>query len=332
MGKTYSLKIDAYSHIAPLRYREALQKVTLKTPHLDRPALYDMEERFRILDKYEGILQVLTVGLPSIAALADSDKALELARIANDGMTELVLKHPDRFIAAIACVPMHDMDTSLKEVDRALKDLKCRGIEVTTPLNGKPLDSPEFMPLYEKLHEYRLPLYIHPDRDVSHADYKNEDRSKYFIYTLWGWIYETTVAMTRLVCSGVLERYPDLKIVTHHAGAMVPYFEERIVGFYDLFQARAGLELPLTRPPIDYFKKFYMDTAIYGNPAALMCAHRFCGPDRLLFAADMPLGDSQMGYRNYRQTINAIEQMEIADEEKNKIFQDNARRLLRLPV
>ena len=328
----YSLKIDAYSHIAPVKYKEALEKAGFQTPHFDRPALYDMQERFRILDKYDGILQVITVGLPGAGNLADKTKSLEIAKVANDAMAELVLKYPDRFVAAIACVPLDDMESSLQEVDRAINDLKCRGLEITTPMNDKPLDSPEFMPLYEKMQGYNLPIYIHPSRLVTQADYKNEDKSKYFIYSLWGWIYETTVAMTRLVCSGVLEKYPDLKFVTHHCGAMVPYFEERIIGFYDLFQLRAGLELPLSRAPIEYFRKFYLDTALYGNTSALMCGYNFCGPDQMLFAADMPLGDSQMGYRNYRQTINAIEQMDIGDDARKKIFEDNIRNLLRLPV
>lgn len=328
----YTIKIDAYSHITPPKYLKALEKSNLRTPHLPRPALYDMEERFRILDKYEGILQVITLGLPSTAAITDTSLALDLAKRANDEMAELILKHPDRFVAGIARVPTNDMDEALKEVDRAISDLRLRGVEITTPINDKPLDSQEFMPLYERMETHNLPIYIHPDRTSDYADYKTESGSKYFIYTLWGWPYETTVAMTRLVCSGVLEKYPDLKFVCHHCGAMVPFFKDRIIGFYDLFQMRAGLKLPLRRPPIEYFQKFYLDTALYGNTPALMCAHAFCGPDRMLFAADMPLGDSQMGYRNYRQTINAIEQMEINDEEKKKIFEDNVRKLLRLPI
>ena len=328
----YSLKIDAYSHIAPPRYKRALEEAGLQAPHFPRPALYDLEERFRVLDKYDGILQVLSVGLPSPARIADATKAQDIARTANDEMAELVLKYPDRFVAAIACVSLNDMDSALEEVDRAVNDLKCRGVEILTPMNDKPLDSPEFMPLYEKMQQYNLPVYIHPDRQPDYADYKNEERSRYVIYALWGWVYETTVAMTRLVCSGVLEKYPDLKFVIHHSGAMVPFFEERIIGFYDLFQMRGGLELPLTKAPIEYFKKFYLDTAIYGNPSALTCAFSFCGADKLMFAADMPLGDSQMGYRNYRQTINAIEEMDISDVERKKIFEDNVRHLLRLPV
>lgn len=332
MGKTYPLKIDAYSHIAPPKYIEALEKANLKTPHIPRPALYDLDVRFSIMDKYDGILQVISAGLPTAVTATDGVKPVEVAKVANDEMTELMLKHPDRFIAVIASIPLNDVDAALKEVDRAINELKCKGVEILTPNNGRPLDSPEFMPLYEKMERYNLPIYIHPDRSPDYADFPGEDKSKYLVYTLWGWPYETTVAMTRLVCSGVLEKYPGLKFVSHHCGAMVPFFENRIIGFYDLFQTRAGLDLPLSEPPIEYFRKFYLDTALYGNTSALACGLHFCGVDRMLFAADMPLGDSQMGYRNYRQTINAIEAMDISEEDKKKIFQNNARKLLQLPV
>lgn len=332
MPPLHPLIIDIYAHIAPKRYVKALQNIGQDLIHLNRPALYDMEERFRIMDKYGGVLQVLSAGLPPVSMIGDRSKALEVARIANDEMAELVLKYPDRFIGAIAAIPMIDMDDALSEVDRAISDLKCRGVEIPTPINDKPLDSEEFLPLYEKMQQYNLPVFIHPDRYVDYPDYRTEDRSKYFIYTLWGWPYETTVAMTRLVCSGVLEKFPELKVIVHHCGAMVPYFKERISNFYDLFQMRAGLDLPLRHSPIDYFKKFYLDTALYGNPSALMCAYEFVGAGNMVFGADMPLGDSQMGYRNYRQTLNAIDEMPITEAEKQQILQGNARRLLRLPV
>ncbi|MBW1801633.1 MAG: amidohydrolase [Deltaproteobacteria bacterium] len=332
MNSKFSLMIDVYSHIMPPKYRKAMSEVSMKEPHLPRPALHDIEERFRVLDTYEGIVQVLTISLPTPEKIADSSKTVDLAKLANDEMAELVLKYPKRFVAAIACLPMNDMDAALKELDRAVNDLRFRGVQISTPLNGKPLDSPEFLPMYEKMHEYNLPIFIHPDREITQPDYEGEDLSKYYIYCLWGWPYETTVAMTRLVCSGVLEKFPGIKFITHHCGAMVPYFEERIIGFYDLFEMRAGLRLPLRKPPIDYFKMFYNDTALYGNTSALMCAYDFCGADHIVFGADMPLGDSQMGYRNYRQTIEAIDQMDISEDEKKMIFQGNARRLLRLPI
>jgi aminocarboxymuconate-semialdehyde decarboxylase len=221
----------------------------------------------------------------------------------------------------------------LKEVDRAINELMFRGVLIYTPINGKPLDSPEFMPLYEKMSQYDLPILIHPMRSIDYPDYITENASKYRIFSTFGWPYETTVAMTRLVFSGILERYPNLKVVTHHCGGMVPYFEQRIIQFHDTAERRREKhKLGLTKAPIEYFKMFYNDTAIDGNTPALMCAYGFFGADHLLFGADMPLGDSQLGYRNYRQTINAIKQMDISDGEKTKIFEGNARKLLRLPI
>jgi predicted TIM-barrel fold metal-dependent hydrolase len=148
-----------------------------------------------------------------------------------------------------------------------------------------------------------------------------------------GWPYETTSAMFRLVFSGILEKYPNLKVVTHHCGAMVPYFADRIAKFQDIAERRGAPYLNLlTKAPIDYFKLFYNDTALYGNPAALMCAYAFCGAEHLLFAVDSPLGDNTGGHSNYRDTINAIEEMSITDEERTKIYEENARKLYRLPI
>lgn len=341
MKQSYPLKIDAFSHVTPVKYMEALSKASLKTnaqkvspsQPLSRP-LYDLEDRFRIMDRYEGLVQVVTLGLPAVEDVAASDKVLDLVKLVNDEMAELVLKYPDRFVAAIAYLPMNNMDAALKEADRAINDLKCRGVYINSHVNGKPLDSAEFMPLYEKMSQYNLPIYIHPHRNKDVPDYKTEKESKYDINSVFGWLYDTTVAMTRLVFGGVLEKYPNLKFVTHHCGAMVPYFSERIVQHYSKNEMVYGVEYMqgLTKAPLEYFKMFYADTAIHGNTSALMCAHDFYGPDHLLFAADMPLGDREFGNRSYRQTINAIDAMDITDDDKKRIFEDNARELLRLPI
>jgi aminocarboxymuconate-semialdehyde decarboxylase len=225
---------------------------------------------------------------------------------------------------------MNNMDAALKEVDRAVKDLKFRGVQLYTPTNDKPIDSPEFMPLYEKMCQYNLPILLHPYRYQTVADYKTEEVSKYVIHHMFGWPYETSAAMARLVFSGVLEKYPDLKIITHHSGAMVPFFESRIFGQ----QYRKDMDKPaygeLTRPPLEYFKMFYADTAIRTTPA-LMCTYHFFAADHILFGTDMPY-DTQYGVQAIRKSINGIQQMDISDEEKQMIFEENARRLLRLPI
>jgi len=337
MKKLYSLKIDAYSHIAPLKYKEALEKVApqecaYKVTAV--PPLYDLEHRFRIMDRYEPLVQVIAPAWPSVEEVATPKKAVDLAKLANDEMAKLVSKYPERFVAAVACLPMSNLDAALKEVDRAINDLRFRGVLIYTPINDKPLDSPEFMPLYEKMSQYNLPILIHPMRAPDYPDYRTEKESKYRIFSVFGWPYETTAAMTRIIFSGILEKYPNLKFVTHHCGGMVPYFEERIKQFQDVGEMRRGEKYMqgLTKAPIDYYRMFYADTALYGGTPALMCGHAFFGADHLLFGIDMPLGDTELGIRNYRQTINAIEQMDISDEDRTKIYEDNAKRLYRLPI
>ncbi len=332
------MKIDIFCHIIPMKYKEALYKVAppgfYQKASIDTtPTLYDLEHRFRIMDKYEGLIQVLTLGSPPVEEIVDSEKAVDLAKIANDEMAELVFKYPDRFVAAVACLPMNNIDAALQEIDRAMNDLKFRGVQVFTPVNDNPLDLPEFMPLYGKMSQYNLPIWLHPMRTADYADYRTENKSKYRLHSNFGWPYETSMAMTRLVFSGILERYPDLKIITHHAGGMIPYFEQRIVGAYDLMEMQRGEDYKqgLTKAPIEYYKMFYNDTAIYGSTPGLMCAYAFFGADHLLFGTDMPY-DSQFGDRYTRQTINSIEQMDIPDSDKRKIFEDNARKLLRLPI
>jgi predicted TIM-barrel fold metal-dependent hydrolase len=334
MKLPYELKIDSYAHIVPPKYGEALHKVAPKMYEqqvLFCPPLHDLERRFRVMDKYEPLRQVLTLGRIPVEHVAGPEKAAELARMADEEMAELIIKYPDRFVGALASLAMNNIDAALEEADYTIKQLKFKGVYLHTPVDEKPLDSPEFLPLFEKMSQYDLPIVIHPMRRIDHPDYLTEKHSKYNMFSLFGWPYDTTSAMARLVFSGIMEKYPNLKVVTHHCGGMVPFYAERIRQFTQVM--RIGEEKPfLKKDAIEYFRMFYADTAIYGNPTALTCGHTFFGPDRILFGIDFPLGDTEFGDRNYRQTINAIEQMPISEEDKKKIYEDNARALMRLPV
>ncbi len=329
-------KIDIATHILPLPYKEILFKKAPSGSDIIRninstPTAYDLDQRFRIMDKFEGLMQVLTITSPPIEKFVGPDEAVDLAKLANDSMAELVVKHPDRFAAGVACLPMNNVDAALDEVDRATKDLQFKGIEFHTPINDKPLDSPEFLPLFEKMAEYDLPIWIHPWRSKDYADYRTEDESMYRVFSVFGWPFETTIAMARIVFSGILEKYPNLKIITHHCGAIIPFLRERVIASYDriLSNVKDNIGKNISKPHIEYFKMFYNDTAINGNTSALMCAHDFCGAEHLLFGTDMPY-DTENGERNLRQVTEAIEKMDISDAEKEKIFNGNATKLLKL--
>ena len=164
------MKIDIFPHFIPAEYKEALFKRGNENFHSARwdvvingtPALYDLDSRLRLIEKHEGLRQVLTLSAPPVELVADPEDAAYLAKVANDGLAELVAKYPDKFAGAAACLPMNNMDAALKETDRAIKDLKLQGVQIYTPIAGKPLDLPEFIPLYEKMAQYDLPIWIHP--------------------------------------------------------------------------------------------------------------------------------------------------------------------------
>lgn len=330
------MKIDIFTHVMPARYKEALYQrsdkfATERKVQEKRPALTDNDLRLQIMDQHPDMVQVLSVTMPPVEDILDPKDAAELASISNDEMAEMIAKYPRKYIAAIANLPMNSMDAALREAQRAVKDLGFKGVQIYTSIQGKPLGSEEFMPLYEMMSDFDLPIWIHPTRGPAVPDYRTEDISHHQIFSIFGWPYDTTAAMTRLVFSGVLERFPTIKFITHHCGAMIPYFAERIVVHYNNGLERLGADhFPgLTKHPIEYFRMFYADTALNGNPSALMCAYHFFGEDRLLFGSDMPY-DVQQGALSINQTIEAIEGMDIPEASKRKIYEGNARNLLHL--
>ncbi len=331
--------IDIAAHIFPKKYKEKMDKIASPSVYNKKinetlPTLYDMERRIKIMERYGEIRQVLTVCLPPVEAITDNDDtARDLAKLANDEMARIVFQYPDSFIAAAACLPMNNIDDALNETDRAINELKFRGIQICTSINGKPLDSPELFPLYAKMERYNLPIWIHPFLPTGSPEYPTEKSSKYRTDLVFGWLHETTIAMARLVFGGIFEKYPNLKIITHHAGAMIPNTDYRIMNSYDRAELRErdNSKQNLTRTPVESLKMFYCDTALNGNTPGLMAAHAFFGIDHMLFGTDAPM-DFQLGDESIRMTIKAVENMDITEEEKKKIYEGNARRLMRLPL
>jgi predicted TIM-barrel fold metal-dependent hydrolase len=333
------MKIDLFNHFFPPRFNQEVVQAGLAGKDIGKrvqnvPTIADLDARFRVMDEFGEYYQLICLPAPPLEVMAPSDKSPLLARIANDGLAELVAKHPDRFIGFAASLPMNNVDESIKEMDRASSQLGARGVQIYTNVAGKPLDSPEFVPLFEHASRRDLAIWIHPARGADFPDYKTEDKSKYEIWWTFGWPYETSAAMSRIVFSGLLDKFPNLKIITHHMGGMIPYFEGRVGYGWDVLGSRTSdvdyvsLLHSMKKRPIDYFRMFYADTALFGGQAATKCGLDFFGLDHLLFASDVPFEPKPGLY--IRETIRCIEGLDITTEQKNQIYSGNARRLLKL--
>jgi predicted TIM-barrel fold metal-dependent hydrolase len=176
---------------------------------------------------------------------------------------------------------------------------------------------------------------LHPARGADFPDYKSETKSHYEIWWTFGWPYETSAAMAHLVFAGLFDKHPNLKIITHHLGAMAPYFEGRVGPGWDQLGSRTSdvdytlLLKQLKKRPVDYFKMFYADTAVFGSMPATNCGLAFFGVDKILFASDSPF-DPEKGSAYIRWTIDIIDKLDITPAERAAIYEGNARKLLKL--
>lgn len=338
-------KVDIFPHIFPKSYFDKMVEIAPSKDAIRRwlniPVLYDLEARLRMMDEFgPDYQQILTLSMPAIEYVGTPDKSPDLARLANDGMAEIVAKYPKKFPAFVASVPMNNIPEAVKEITRAVEKLDARGIQIFTNVNGKPLDDPEFAPIFEKMHAYDLPVWMHPTRPASFSDYpKVEKQSRFDIWWVFGWPYETSAAMARMVFAGFFDRWPRLQIITHHLGAMVPFLETRVgYGLDQLGKREAAedgyLEIIETmrkkgRRPVDYFRMFFADTAINGSASGTRCGIDFFGCDHVLFGTDCPF-DPEGGPLFIREIIKTLDALDLTEEERRKIYNANAYRMLKL--
>ena len=332
------MMLDIFNHFMPQAYFDRLGALIPGHPILTAfprlKTLLDVDARRKLMDEFGDTQHIISLANPPIELIAGPDKTPELARFANDAMAEVCRKYPDHFPAFVASLPMNNVEASLAETDRAIKDLGARGVQMFTNVAGKPLSAPEFRPLFQTITAHDLPVWVHPMRAAQFSDYAAEKASEAEIWFSFGWPYETTACMTRLIYSGIFDELPSLKIISHHMGGMIPYFPSKIkLGFRQIFfgtteKNPVADEAGLKRPPLDYFKMLYADTAL-GEVAPTRCGHAFFGTEHCLFATDAPF-DLEQGRALMRNTIAAVKALEIPETEKKAIFEGNARKLLKL--
>ena len=312
--------IDFSAHHIPKEIIAKIQQTLSGKGKGDVYSNADPEFRLSLMDKYGVDVQAVSLSVPRLRFFTDTAVS-EICRLSNTLNYALCKAYPHRFVN-ICIFSLLDLKGALKELEYAINELDCRGVTIATNQRGNGLDSREYDPFYEKVVQHELPILLHP---MSWEGYPLVDmEAGWRMMHVFGWPFDTTQAMWRLIFGGVIDRFPSLKIVTHHLGAMFPYFSRRVEQNYLKF-----LKGRLPRPISEYWSSFYGDSAVDGTASAYACGYAFFGPDRMVFGTDYPYGLEE-GEDFIRENLTGIRNMAIPDEEKKKILGENAKKLLKI--
>jgi aminocarboxymuconate-semialdehyde decarboxylase len=331
------MRIDAYTHFMPSRMFKLL--VDSGYPDIGKrmrevPCIHDLDIRKKVVDTFKDYAQILSYPMPPLEVFTKGDgvKANEYAKLINDEFAEICAKDKDHFPGWVAQIALNAPDVGVGEAKRAIA-AGALGVQIYTNIAGKPLDEPEFEPFFAAMEKLDKPIWLHPARNASFSDYASEKKSKYEIWWTLGWSYETTAAMSRLVFSKIMDKYPNLKIITHHFGGIAPMLEGRIGPGWDQLGARTSdedlqvLYKSLKRRPLDYFKhQFYADTATFSGGPALHAGFAFYDIDKIVFASDCPF-DPEKGTLYTRETLRLIEEKDMPKADKEMVWHGNLERI-----
>jgi len=315
--------IDIYCHHISKSVGKILEKVKYYGEGKEfayPPQNADPEVRLKLMEKYGIDVQALTQTTPVLLGFGP-EEAAEICRRSNDDNYALCKTYPKKFVN-ICIISLLDMKSAMRELDRSINELDCRGVTISSNQNGKGIDSEEYYPFYEKVVEHDLPILIHPTHWES---YPLVDMEKgWRMMHTFGWPFDTTQAVWRVIFGGIIDRFPSMKIVTHHLGGMIPYFVRRVEQNFNKF-----LKDKLPRHISEYWGNIYGDTALDGTVAAFLCGYSFFGPDRMMYGTDYPFG-AEAGEDFIRSNLEGVKSMDIPLEAKEKILGENAKKLLKI--
>ncbi|HWJ16049.1 MAG TPA: amidohydrolase family protein [Gemmatimonadaceae bacterium] len=323
--------IDVHNHFYPPEYLAALEsgdsavKVTIDAegnPCIHYPGDYnvavrghrDIAYRQSVLEK-EGVdTQVITLTTPGTHVETPATAA-RLARLVNDAFARVIAERSPRF-AALATLPLNDVQASIAELKRAMTELRLPGAMVFSNVNGVALADKRYEPLWAEANRLEAIIHIHPTDPVG-----VEAMTDYWLMPLVGFLADTTLAAAKLVFAGVPDRYPNIKWVLGHLGGAIPYLAERLDRGWEAFpDCRADIQ----HKPTEYLRRFYYDGVNF-DPRAVRLAVDFAGADHVMAASDYP---HQIG--SIPKMKSSLAALDVSDEERKKIMGENARKLYRL--
>lgn len=301
------LKLDVFAHVLPANLLKKMKQdfpdIIQKNLFLQIPSLTDLKLRHQNFPN--DVKQIISnVNLNPEDYYSDTKLTAQLCSDANEELLKIVQKNDDIFEAAVGMLPMNNLPQAMKIMNKIAQIDKFVGVQLFTRALDKSIADKEFESIFEKAAQLNLPIWLHPVFDSTKRDNN----------LTFSWEYELTQAMYQIVKAKYFEKYPNLKIIVHHAGAMVPFFAGRI-------------KHTMTQQEYLDFKKFYVDTAILGNTKALELAFDFFGENHMLFGTDAPFAVMPNG--DTSEIVSAINQMDISDLQRQKIYRDNFNNLLK---
>ena len=322
--------IDIHTHIIPKSYFKKLRELK-NIPRIEQDKsgdyrlwydskmgysfdqkMYSLDQKLEDMEKAGIDAQVLSLATPGVD-LFEPDLALELARNVNNEIAEITEKH-DRFIG-FATVPLSAAERAPDELERAINSLGLKGVGISSNVRGKTLDCEDFWPFYEKAAKLNVPIMIHPTRPLMIDALKD-----FGLANVVGFLFDTTLAILRIIFGGILEKYKKLKFLLPHGGSTVPYLIGRIDHQYEI---NPECKEKISKLPSEYFKSVYIDTAQSFYEPAMMCAYALMGPEKIIFGSDYP-------FTSLERSINCVKNMNISPKEKEKILSKNAIKILNI--
>jgi predicted TIM-barrel fold metal-dependent hydrolase len=304
--------IDTHFHAFPRKFLEQMPEAQNDVRGVGFHA-FDHPEYLEVMDRHGIDVGVLSNTGGRIEKAGNRTKAVELCKILNDSFADAHARHPKRF-KAFARLPMLDLDDCVRELNRCYKELGMHGVMLPTNLAGKYLDEPEFKTFWDAVAAGGKPLFLHPANAPCQCNW-----DKYSLHQKILWPTDSALAVSRIVYSGIFDRYPGLKLIAAHLGGMILLYLDRL-------NWREG-NPECKQEPEEYFKKIYYDTAGPVRTAFIKLVYDTVGPDQILFGADYPHGRGGKDDQFYPMTLEAMEELEIPQADKEKIYYKNAQSL-----
>ena len=273
---------------------------------------HNLDLRLKAMDAQRVTVHALSLNPPMVYWAAEA-LGVRLARLVNDAMAAATRAHPERFVA-LATLPMQDPEAAVNEVDRAVKELGCRGIYLGTNVRGKELTDSSFLPVFERINALAVPVFLHPFYVIG-----SQRLTSYYLHNLLGNPFDTAVAAANLIFSGLLDRFPKLDICLPHAGGAFPYLIGRLSHGWKVREECRGLK----KSPVSYLRRFTYDTISHAAES-LQYLIDLVGADRVMLGSDYCF---DMGYERPVKVVTALR---LSRNDQEKILGANAARLLRL--